>query len=887
VVSQRLSLSAEQPGAEAGGARRRMRDAVPLLAIILVGALLSWWSYRHAASSDETQVQGVLELRAEWRARDLERKIQIAAGPVQNVAIYMTTQDGADAEHFHRLVDRNHAADDPIRALVWAPRITAAERAGFEAGRPGDGVAPLPILEIDPAGRLVAAGDRQEYFPAALSIGFEGQQVLNGLDVTFDARRRTSALRATDEGRPIATAPSELLANASVRIFQIFWPVYRSGTIPPSPEERRVGLRGFAVGAYRFEAVLAAAIRGTPKIEEALYFFMNEGPGEAGAVPLASFDPVAEEVRGGVAASAVAALPGVHVTRDFEMLGRHWTIVSVFSPEIVAGLRSSGPWAWPISGMLLTAVAAVYFQREQRRMHQVEALVAERTAALARTRTFLDLVIENIPAMLFVKDAAEHRFVLINRAGEELLGYDRSELLGKNAYDLFPKEQAEAFVARDREVLESGRLSVTTEQPISTRHRGVRLLHTKKMPVLDEAGRTRYLLGFSEDITERKATEQQLVQAQKMEAIGNLTGGLAHDFNNLLGIVIGNLDLLRSLRLDSPDIEELSGEALEAAVRGADLTRRLLAFARRQPLRPLRIDVNEQIAGIMKLLGRTLGENISITLELDPRVGPVIADPVQFEASLTNLATNARDAMPRGGRLIVATRNWQLDEEYAARHHDVTPGDYALIEVSDTGMGMPPEVTSRIFEPFFSTKERDKGTGLGLSMVFGFIKQSGGHINVYSEIGVGTTFRLYLPLATEHGASALPQDAAPAPARGGGETVLAVEDNVALRRVVVRQLGELGYRVLEAENAAQALALLETEVCDLLFTDVIMPGDTDGFELARTVRARWPAIKVVLTSGFPATKLDGAERTGEHTRLLSKPYRKDDLARTLRSVLDG
>ncbi|HXP29741.1 MAG TPA: MASE4 domain-containing protein, partial [Stellaceae bacterium] len=245
------------------------------------------------------------------------------------------------------------------------------------------------------------------------------------------------------------------------------------------------------------------------------------------------------------------------------------------------------------------------------------------------------------------------------------------------------------------------------------------------------------------EIAERQRAEAQLVQAQKMEAIGNLTGGMAHDFNNLLGIIIGNLDTLRERKSVDCDVKELGGEALDAAIRGADLTRRLLAFARRQPLQPQRIALDELIAGNAKLLRRTLGEHIEISLEAAADLWPVIADPAQLEASLTNLATNARDAMPKGGRLMIATANRRLDADYAAAHAEVTPGDYAMIEVSDTGSGMTKEVLSRIFEPFYTTKERDKGTGLGLSMVFGFMKQSGGHINVYSEVGVGTTFRLY------------------------------------------------------------------------------------------------------------------------------------------------
>jgi signal transduction histidine kinase len=387
-----------------------------------------------------------------------------------------------------------------------------------------------------------------------------------------------------------------------------------------------------------------------------------------------------------------------------------------------------------------------------------------------------------------------------------------------------------------------------------------------------------------QSVTDHRQIEAQLRQAQKMEAIGNLTGGMAHDFNNLLGVVIGNLDMLRDRKKSDAEVLELAGDALDAALRGADLTRRLLAFARRQPLQPKRIDLNILIESITRLLSRTLGENIEISLDLGPRLSPVVADPAQLEAALTNLATNARDAMPDGGKLIIATRNRYLDADYASQHPEVVAGDHALIEVSDNGCGIPTEMLTRVFEPFFTTKDQGKGTGLGLSMVYGFMKQSGGHINVYSEVGMGTTFRLYFPRA-QAGSEADPPQQVGETINGRGETVLAVEDNLPLRRIAVRQLRELGYRVLEADNATAALEVLENEKADVLFTDIVMPGGITGFQLARSAQERWPNLRVVFTSGFPDVKLGSDGMPSADALLLSKPYRKQDLAKALREVL--
>jgi len=406
---------------------------------------------------------------------------------------------------------------------------------------------------------------------------------------------------------------------------------------------------------------------------------------------------------------------------------------------------------------------------------------------------------------------------------------------------------------------------------------------------IDELRQTNRLLAQRLDDSagrhnEREHQAAQQSQAEKMEALGTLTGGVAHDVNNLLGIIIGNLDLLRDQKNDDASVD-LIGEAQGAAQRGAELARRLLAFARRQPLQPARVAVNDLLRQTAADLAGALTAGVGVTLDLADDLWPVMIDPAQLATSLSQLAINAGDAMPEGGRLIIGSRNSRLDADYAGEHPEVQPGDYVIIEISDTGRGMSHEVQRRIFEPFFTTKEKGKGGGLGLSTVLGFIKQSGGHIDVASEEGVGTTFRLYLPRLGVDARLSEPKAPARA-AAGGGETVLVVEDDPAMRRVVRRQLYELGYQVLEADRATAALRVLETEKIDLLFTDIVTPGSIDGIALARTAAARWPEIKILLTSGFPQTRLD--ER-GEVNgmRLLSKPYGREDLARVLREVLEA
>jgi nitrogen-specific signal transduction histidine kinase/CheY-like chemotaxis protein len=388
------------------------------------------------------------------------------------------------------------------------------------------------------------------------------------------------------------------------------------------------------------------------------------------------------------------------------------------------------------------------------------------------------------------------------------------------------------------------------------------------------------------DITAILQTERALLQFQKMEAVGQLTGGLAHDFNNLLAVMIGNLDLLQENASIDAETREIQQEALDAALRGAELTRQLLAFSRRQPLQPKRTNLNDLVTSTARLLKKVLGENITIRTRLADRPWTIMADPSQVETSLMNLAINARDAMAQGGTLLVETANVVLDEDYVRLNHEVVPGEYAMMAVSDSGSGMAPEIVARVFEPFFTTKPAGKGTGLGLSMVYGFVKQSGGHAKVYSEVGVGTTIRLYFPKARDDVAD--PGSAAedePAPPAAKGETVLVVEDKDDVRRVACRQLRKYGYNVIDAENGSVALDILRSgRPVDLLFTDVVMPGDWSGPALAEEARKLRPGLKLLFASGFPGMVLP-PQMLAEGNGFISKPYRHQELNRMIRRIL--
>jgi nitrogen-specific signal transduction histidine kinase/CheY-like chemotaxis protein len=387
------------------------------------------------------------------------------------------------------------------------------------------------------------------------------------------------------------------------------------------------------------------------------------------------------------------------------------------------------------------------------------------------------------------------------------------------------------------------------------------------------------------DVTEARRRDAANHQAQKMEALGQLTGGIAHDFNNLLTVVLGSAELLRETE-DRKRQQHLAETILRAAERGSELSRRLLAFARRQPLAPRTIDFNRLVGGMQGLLTQTLGEHIDIRFIPDPKLLPAHIDGGQLETAILNLAINARDAMPAGGRLTIETRNVTLERGYPTGPGEPPPGDYVTVAVSDTGTGMTAEVKARAFDPFFTTKDVGKGSGLGLSMVYGFARQSGGFVTLYSEPSIGTTVKLYFPPADGDFA----RDEAPM-AGGedprGSEFVLLVEDDAMVRRHVDGLLVALGYRTILAENGAAAIAVLSgREPVDIIFTDMVMPGGMSGRDLAKTARRLRPGVKVLFTSGY-TNEMFQSRAAGPVANFLAKPYRRCELATKLRAVLDG
>jgi PAS domain S-box-containing protein len=514
-------------------------------------------------------------------------------------------------------------------------------------------------------------------------------------------------------------------------------------------------------------------------------------------------------------------------------------------------------------------------------VHGRASTAREREEAAARVinqrlfETSLDLIV--------IVDR-QGNIIRMSPSAETILGYRPEELCGQSAAGLLYPDDLEN-TRNEMRLARRGRTMRTFDCRYVRKDGDTVTLAWKG--VWSEPEQQHFFIG--RDMTERIRLEQQLMQSQKLEAIGQLTGGVAHDFNNILTIIIGMNEVLAGALAKEPGLAEMCKAIDEAAERGVRLAQRMLAFARKQPLETRALDVNQIVTGLVAMLRQTLGEDIGIETALAPDLWCASADPSRLEDAILNLAVNARDAMPKGGRLLLETANVQLDEHYAQDNTEVAPGDYVAVIVTDSGTGMTPEVAQRAFEPFFTTKGVGQGTGLGLSMVYGFAKQSRGHAKIYSEPGHGTSVRIYLPRVVGDAKPWAPAalEAAEAHPRGR-ETILVVEDDPAVRAVAVKTLESAGYDVREAADGPSGLKVLERPgKIDLLFTDLIMPNGMSGQDLLRHARQLRPELNAIFTSGYSEQFLKGRDETDRSVPLLPKPYRRQKLLEIVRKVLEG
>jgi PAS domain S-box-containing protein len=515
--------------------------------------------------------------------------------------------------------------------------------------------------------------------------------------------------------------------------------------------------------------------------------------------------------------------------------------------------------------------------------------IARRKAAEQSEKVAAELiqtVFNNTPEYLIlidVMDNATFRIADINPAFEAVTGLKARRVRGHEVREVFKGDGENAHAAYTRLLAENRSMTVTEQivgvgpQPLTW--------ETRLAPVHDAEGRIVRIVASSRDVTERDALESQLRRAQRMEAVGQLTGGVAHDFNNLLQVIRANLEMIGPALANDPTAHKRLRNAIHGADRAAQLTRQMLAFARRQPLEPKVVNLGRLVGDMAEMMRRTIGEAVEVETVIAGGLWNTIADPAQVESAVLNLAINARDAMPGGGKLTIELANTSLDDVYALRDQEIMAGQYVMLAVSDTGEGMPPETVARVFEPFFTTKADGKGTGLGLSMVYGFVKQSSGHVQIYSEPGSGTTVKIYLPRSRK-----AEENAVEAPIMGSigqDQVILVVEDEEAVRAAAFAMLEEMGYRCLQASSAQAALDIVQSgEAIDLLFTDVVMPGPLKTRDFVAQTEALRPGMPVLYTSGYTENAIVHHGRLDEGVSLLSKPYSRNDLARKVAALMN-
>ncbi len=848
-----------------------MKLNVPVVLALVIGSVLSMLAYAATRGWEDDRTMLRNEREALVQTESLRQEISSSIEAVISIKALFSASIKVERAEFGAFAEieigEGHSG---IQALEWVPRVAAADRADFEAAARDDGLAGFIFTERETQGRMVAVAPRAEYYPVYFVEPFAGNEAAAGFDLGSDPTRLAALEKARDSGKIVATKRITLVQEIGDQYgFLVFIPIYRPSAPADTVEARRATLLGFGIGVLRVGDIVESALMHIGRVTDTMDMFVFDTTAPAGQQILYPKSATVENPADIDVAGCVNTPIGVG--------GRDWLVVHC-PRGAMAAIGHWQSWVALIAGLTLTGMLMSYLLLMLRQTNKTNMATERLRTSEKRYRDIFD----NAHDMIQSVDR-EGRFVFVNQAWIAAMGYTMDDLADINAVDLITAESK----AHCQEVFKACMAgNPRNNVPVTFIRKDGRLLEAEgNIAPQISAGRVVATQGIFRDITERMHLEEQLRQAQKMEAVGQLTGGIAHDFNNLLAIIIGNVELLED-RLGSED--KLLNAVLRTATRGAELTHRLLAFSRQQSLRPQVIDLEELISGMSQMLGRTLGETTEIVVRADPNLWAALADPGQVENALLNLVLNARDVMPSGGKLTIECLNTRLDGAYVAKYPGAKTGDYVVLAVSDDGSGMTAEVQAHAFEPFFTTKEVSLGAGLGLSMVYGFARQSGGHVNIYSEEGKGTTVTLYLPRAEEMEQRNNVNKEEDIP-RGRGEVILVIEDDPDVRAMAARMLEGLGYRVIDVPETAIANNVLAGGITvDLVLSDVVLPGGTSGPEFAEEIRTTYPGLKIIFMSGYPAeaTKHDGFPGATTDQVLLNKPFLKRQLAKAIRDALN-
>ena len=829
--------------------------------LALLYADLRWESHRAA-------------IEFERLARDLNASMQDIYNNhlelQQSFNAFVVSSDQVTQQEHSRFHEYGRGTASRYHAMQFVVRITAPERDAFEADLMATFGVAQGIWERDSQGRAARAGERPEYFPILLLHPPSGSS-LRGFDIASDPARRAALLQAAQTGRPAMTEPLRLLQGGELG-FLLISPVRGKGA--PCSAPCMEAIEAFSVGAYRFADVPEAALSSHKHSDLEVFLYADAAPA---ARPVYMHAP---------RLSPEVSDPFAHGPRFADLQQRRpwWGRIHIGQRTLhVAYLRPPTPLpkaglnAALVLGLGLGLTIALTVARVRSARQSKSQEESERRYAT---------LISNLPGVVYrCKFDTSYTMEFVSDGIVELTGYPPMRFFGAGATSF-----GDLVVEEDREALwEIVLRAVRERKPFRAEYRirdaggRLRWVWEQGCAIYTPDGEVEALEGFVSDVSEHRAAMERLATAQKLESLGRLTGSMAHDFNNILAIVIGSLDLGLAKLPPGGDVQRHLQTALDAALRGADVTKALLATARRQPLEPVVVDLRDVVRELGPLIRQTVGPSVQVDERMDSNATIARVDPGQLSNALLNLVINARDAMPEGGRILIEVHIRSIEKDGSGGGDVIRPGRYVVLSVCDTGVGMTPEVAAHAFEPFFTTKERGKGTGLGLSTVYGFAQQSGGLATLDSEPGRGTRVDLYFP-AIAGSDLRLPSNDRFAMQPRGSERVLLVDDEKPLLEVAREWLDALGYRVVAVSDALQAAEWLRRDDSwDALITDVVMPGAMDGIQLAEFAAGLHPRLGIVLMSGY-AEPLASSQET--RWTLLEKPYRKDTLAQTLRKVLD-
>ncbi|MGO9614449.1 MAG: CHASE domain-containing protein [Dissulfurispiraceae bacterium] len=871
---------------------RNILFAVILVLGVALSIIVSGSTYYAQKKLTELEFNEAADNRYSAFKRELDSDLSVLAS-LQ--ALYYSSENGVERAEFRNFTSHILKQHASIQALEWIPYVPGSQREAYEQAAKKEGLPDFQFTERIAQGTMKRAEKRQEYFPVYYVEPYKGNEIALGFDLASNPTRLEALEGARKTGEMRATARVTLVQETKSQFGVIvFAPIYRNRVLINSEQTRWENLEGFALGVFRIGDM----------VEKAENYLNPEG------VDIFIYDesaPVKERylythssrTRKSPMLNPYQPATDLINSKTLEVAGRKWMVIYAATPGFIAARSRWLPWGLLLAGLLFTGLVIRFLFFVSHAEHvekyakdlsdvntQLEHEIMERKRteeALRQSQEQYRLIVDAANEGIWALDG-DRKTSFVNPQMARMLEYEAKEMIGREVESFIFEEDMPDHVQK----MENRRGEIAEHYERRWRRKDGQAVWTivSATPIIDALHHFRGSFAMILDITERKKLEQQLLQAQKMEAVGLLAGGIAHDFNNILTAIIGygsllQVEISRNVLLNSYVVQ-----ILNAANRGAEVTKSLLAFSRKQMINPKPVDLNNIVRGIEKLLARLIGEDIAITTTLSSKELVCMVDASQIEQVLMNLTTNARDAMPNGGRLTLKTAMVEIDENFVQSHGYGAPGKYAVLSVTDTGIGMDQQSMGKIFDPFFTTKENGKGTGLGLAMVYGIIKQHGGYISVNSEPGKGTTFKIYLPAARST-AESLPNSCSDTQTCGGNETILLAEDDDTVRQLSEIVLIQNGYTVISAQDGEDAVNKFidHKDEIRLAIIDMIMPKKS-GKEAYYEIKAVRPDVKVLFSSGYTAGRLDDEMLHEEGVFHIAKPVSPKDFLNKVREVLD-